>query len=295
MHVHSSFSGDCTTPILGKFCRECYSDPADVFDRLKLRGMNLFTLTDHDSVEGAESLRRHPHFFLSEELTCRMPSGTEVHIGVYDFHERQHGQLLARRNDIVALLMYLTERQLFFSINHVFSSLTGRRELEDFAWFQEYFPAVETRNGQMLESVNLQAASLASQWDKIGIGGSDAHALPSVGTTYTEVPGARDKDEFFAGLRNGRGRVAGESGSFLKLTRDVLLVAAEMMRDKYWTALLSPLAVLIPGVTFFNYHEDRAFSRRWAARVLTQPAAPKRPRRIAVPRPAPQAALGEWV
>lgn len=257
--------------------------------------MNLFTLTDHDSIEGAESLRRHPDFFLSEELTCRMPSGTEVHIGVYDFHERQHVQLLDRRNDIVALLMYLSERRLFFSINHVFSSLTGRRELEDFAWFQEYFPAVETRNGQLLESVNLHAANLARQWRKIGIGGSDAHALPSVGSTYTEVPGARDKDEFFAGLRSGQGRVAGESGSFLKLTRDVLLVAAEMMREKSWTALLSPLGVLIPGFTFFSHHEDRAFSRRWAARILTQPAARKRPLWITVPQPAPQAALGEWV
>ncbi len=121
---------------------------------LERRGMNLFTLTDHDSIEGAEKLRGHPGFFLSEELTCRMPSGTEVHIGVYDFHERQHVQLQQRRNDLVSLLMYLSERRIFFSINHVFSSLTGRRDREDFAWFQEYFPAVETRNSHMLEETN---------------------------------------------------------------------------------------------------------------------------------------------
>ena len=120
--------------------------------------MNLFTLTDHDSIEAAEQLRHLPGFFLSEELTCRMPSGTEVHIGVYDFHERQHAQLLQRRNDLVALLMYLTERRLFFSINHVFSSLTGTREREDFAWFQEYFPAIEARNGHMLPRANAHAA-----------------------------------------------------------------------------------------------------------------------------------------
>ena len=153
-----------------------------------------------------------------------MPSGTEVHIGVYDFHERQHAQLLQRRNDLVALLMYLTERRIFFSINHVFSSVTGRRESEDFAWFQEYFPAIETRNSHMLEATNGYAASLAAQWDKIAIGGSDAHALASVGTAYTEVPGARDKEEFFAGLQSGKGVVAGESGCFAKLTRDVFLI-----------------------------------------------------------------------
>ncbi len=101
--------------------------------------------------------------------------------------------------------MYLTERKLFFSINHVFSGLTGRREREDFAWFREYFPAIETRNSHMLESANAHAASLARHWHKIAIGGSDAHALPSVGTAYTEVPGARDKEEFFAGLQSGAG------------------------------------------------------------------------------------------
>src|SRR5277367_5740711 len=176
MHVHSYFSGACTTPFVGAFCRECYSNPREVREVLQSRGMDLFTLTDHDSIEGAEKLRRDSNFFLSEELTCRMPSGTEVHIGVYDFHERQHVQLQQRRNDLISLLMYLTERKLFFSINHVFSGLTGRRELEDFVWFQEYFPAVEVRNSHMLERANQQAAQLAKQWDKIGIGGSDAHA-----------------------------------------------------------------------------------------------------------------------
>lgn len=286
MHVHTYYSGPCTTPALSKICRESYSDPEEVFSLLRRRNMNLFTLTDHDSIEGAEKLRRHDNFFLSEELTCRMPSGTEVHIGVYDIHERQHVQLQQRRNDLVALLMYLTERRIFFSINHVFSSVTGRREREDFAWFQEYFPAVETHNSHMLESANAHAAAFARQWDKIGIGGSDAHALPSVGTAYTEVAGARDKDEFFAGLKAGKGRVAGESGCFSRLTRDVYLIAFEMMREKSWTAFLSPLAVLVPLVTFWNYRDEHAFSRRWSAEVLGQPQSRKRPRWVNVPQPA---------
>jgi predicted metal-dependent phosphoesterase TrpH len=291
MHVHSYFSGACTTSFLGAFCRESYSDPEEVYEVLRRRHMTLFTLTDHDSIEGAERLRRHPNFFLSEELTCRMPSGTEVHLGVYDLHERQHAQLQQRRNDLVALLMYLTERRLFFSVNHVFSSLTGPREREDFAWFQEYFPAIETRNGHMLESSNTHAAILAKEWDKIPIGGSDAHCLASVGTAYTEVPGARDKDEFFAGLKNGGGRVAGESGSFRKLTRDVLLIALEMMREQSWTTLLAPLAVLVPAITYWNYRDEDAFSRHWAARTLGPPAARRRPRWITVPQPA----VEEWV
>jgi predicted metal-dependent phosphoesterase TrpH len=286
MHVHSYFSGPCTTPFVGRFCRESYSDPGEVYSVLRQRGMNLFTLTDHDSIEGSEGLRKHGDFFLSEELTCRMPSGTEVHIGVYDFHERQHVQLQQRRNDLVALLMYLTERRLFFSINHVFSSLTGPREREDFAWFEAYFPAIEARNGHMLESANVHAENLARQWDKIAIGGSDAHALPSVGTAYTEVPGAQDKEEFFAGLRNGLGRVEGESGCFTKLTRDVLLIGLEMMREESWTTLLAPLALLVPAATFWNYRDEHAFSRRWSEEIFGQSESRKRPRWVTVPEPA---------
>jgi predicted metal-dependent phosphoesterase TrpH len=271
LHVHSYFSGPCTTPVVGKLCRESYSAPDKIYTRLKHRGMNLFTLTDHDSIEGAEMLRSHPDFFVSEELTCKMPSGSEVHIGVYDVSERQHPQLLRRRGDLVALLMYLSEQRLFFSVNHVFSSLTGERHLEDFEWFERYFPNFEIKNGHMLDRANLDAAKLAKQWGKIGIGGSDAHALPSVATAYTEVPGARDKQEFFDGLRNGLGRVAGSSGCFSKLTLDVYVIAGEMMREKMWTSLLAPLAVLIPGFTLWNYCEEWLFCRRWAPQVLSQP------------------------
>jgi hypothetical protein len=261
--------------------------------------MNLFTLTDHDSIDGAELLRGLPGFFLSEELTCRMPSGTEVHVGVYNFHERQHAQLQQRRNDLVSLLMYLTERRIFFSINHIFSGLTGRRDREDFAWFEEYFPAVETLNSHMLASANANASRLAHQWRKIGIGGSDAHAMPSVATAYTEVPGARDKDEFFEGLRSGLGRVYGECGGFRKLTRDVFLIAFEMMREKAWTLSLSPLAILVPAITFGAHLNEHYFSRKWSAEIFGEPESRRRPRWIAFPHVAPQSArhmaMGESV
>src|SRR5580704_5283108 len=157
LHVHSAHSGTVPVAILRHFFLESYSPPADVYATLRKRGMDLVTLTDHDSITGAEELRRHPDFFVSEEVTCRMPSGTQVHIGIYDLSERQHIEVQRRRDDLVSLLAYLTEKRLLFSVNHVFSNLTGRRELEDFAWFANYFPAMEARSGQMLPFHNRQA------------------------------------------------------------------------------------------------------------------------------------------
>ena len=90
LHVHSVHSGTLPAVILRHFFLESYSPPAEVYSTLRERGMDLVTLTDHDSIGGAEELRRYPDFFVSEEVTCTMPSGTQVHIGVYDITERQH-------------------------------------------------------------------------------------------------------------------------------------------------------------------------------------------------------------
>src|SRR3982075_3938949 len=125
LHVHSIASGMFTVPGLNRICRESYNDPAEVYDRLKRMSMPIVTITDHDSIDGAETLRRHPDFFLSEEVTVRMPSGSEMHMGVYAITERDHVEIQRRRNDFIALLMYLPERNLFFSANPVFPGSTG--------------------------------------------------------------------------------------------------------------------------------------------------------------------------
>src|SRR5580693_5629182 len=112
LHVHTHHSGMCTVPVMKRICRESYNDPRDVYETLKRRGMHLVTVTDHDSIDAAEPLRRHPDFFLSEE--------------------RDHADLQHRRDDLPRLIAWLHEKRLLFSINHVFSGLTGPRTEADF-------------------------------------------------------------------------------------------------------------------------------------------------------------------
>jgi predicted metal-dependent phosphoesterase TrpH len=263
LHVHSIASGMFTAPVLNRFCRESYNDPAEVYERLKRLGMSIVTLTDHDSIEAAEVLRRHPDFFLSEEVTVRTPSGTEMHMGVYGMAERDHVEIQRRRNDFISLVMYLSERKLFFSVNHVFSGLTGRREEEDFRWFASYVPSFETRNGQMWPPANEGATKLAKRMGKIAIAGSDSHTLAGVGLTYTEVPAVRTVDEFFAGLRAGRGRVLGAQGSYRKITTDVYSIIKALFYDKPWTLAMSPLAVLVPAFTLGHWMNEIRFCEKW--------------------------------
>src|SRR2546430_51853 len=191
LHVHTKASGMCNTAFVRQFCRESYNDAEAVYDCCKRLGMSAVTVTDHDSIDAAELLHDRPDFFLSEEVTCSLPSGTELHLGVYGISERDHIEIQKRRADFISLLMYLTERKIFYSVNHVFSGLTGRRKLEDFEWFASYALALETRNGQMWSRANEEAERLAVSYGKIGIAGSDSHTLAGVARTYTEVPGAR--------------------------------------------------------------------------------------------------------
>jgi predicted metal-dependent phosphoesterase TrpH len=277
LHIHSTASGRCNTPGLSRLCLESYNDPGQVYNRLKQLGMSAVTITDHDSIDAVEALRQHPDFFLSEEATVRMPSGTEMHLGVYNMAERDHVEIQRRRSDFVSLLMYLTERKLFFSVNHVFSGLTGRRDAEDFNWFASYVPAFETRNGQMWPEANASAARLADRLGKVAIAGSDSHTMAGVGRTFTEVRGAQTVDEFFAGLRAGRGLVHGLHGSFPRLTADIYRIAKCVFAENPATLAMLPLTVLIPGITAAHWFNEIRFCKKWATALES---GEKRPRML---------------
>lgn len=267
LHVHSTGSGMCNTPGLTRLCKESYNEPEDVYRLCKRRGMSIVTITDHDSIDAVEALRKYPDFFLSEEVTVGMPSGTEMHLGVYAISEKDHAQIQRRRNDFIALMMYLTERKLFFSVNHVFSGLTGRRAEEDFNWFASYAPAFEIRNGQMSAEANGNAEKLAKALGKVGTGGSDSHTLSGVGRTYTQVPGTRTVEEYFHGLRAGRGIVHGEHGAYGKLTLDIFRFAGGLLNEKPWAAVILPLTMFVPAITLGHWLNEWRFCKKWGPQL----------------------------
>ncbi|MFI5097759.1 MAG: PHP-associated domain-containing protein [Candidatus Acidiferrales bacterium] len=265
----------CDTPGLSRICKESYNKPAEIYARCKELGMSVVTITDHDSIEAAEVLRQHPDFFISEEVTVRMPTGTSTHLGVYGITEKDHAEIQRRRGDFIALLMYLTEHKIFFSVNHVFSGLTGRREAEDFAWFASYVPAFEVRNGQMWSEANRSATRLAERLGKAGIAGSDSHTLSGIARTFTEVPGARTVNEFLIGLRAGQGVVYGENGNYMKLTTDIFRFAGNVLMEKPWAAVMLPLTVFVPAVIAGHWLNEIRFCRQWTQRLEREAKQPR--------------------
>jgi len=271
LHVHTHHSGMCTVPVMKRICRESYNDPRQVYEILKRRGMDLVTVTDHDSIDAAESLRHLPDFFLSEEVSCATEHGTHLHMGVYGIEERDHTDLQLRRDDLPRLIAFLNEKRLLFSINHLYSSLTGPRSEADFEDFATRFPAVETRNGQMLEVANRYAAEFAGRNGRIPMGGSDAHTLASLGLTYTAVSGTRTPAEFLEGMKQGRSQAEGASGDVWKLTKAVCAIGGAMVREKPWTAILTPLMAFVPAITIVNFLLELSFAAKWGNRTVKTP------------------------
>ena len=142
--------------------------------------MDLVTVTDHDSIDSVERLRRHPDFFLSEEVSCCASSGTHLHIGVYGIEERDHIECSAalpisppyspicRRASAVQCQSRLLRPDRF-------------AQRSRFRGVRRGFPAVETLNGQMLPGRQPYAEHMARLAGKAAVGGSDAHTLSAWG------------------------------------------------------------------------------------------------------------------
>jgi predicted metal-dependent phosphoesterase TrpH len=276
LHVHSWYSGRTEVPLLEHVGRDCYSPPLAVYKRARRRGMDLVTLTDHDTIEGALTLAHLRDTFVSEEVTVLLDGGRQLHVNVFGIDERQHEGLQARRRDFEAFLAFLGEEHLPASVNHLFSAITGARQLADLRLPLGRLPLIEALSGAMPEGHNERARMVGREVGMAPVGGSDAHCLAHVARAFTTVPGARTKEEFLGGLRTGLTVPSGRSGGYARLAGEVVRILAggyaEAAREALSGApsalcvvsglVLAPFLPLIPLVTLGAYVRETRFGVR---------------------------------
>ena len=234
LHVHSRASTQTGNMRFLK-SRDCYSSPEDVYRRAKARGMDLVTLTDHDTIDGClEFLSAHPDapdFIMGEEVSCRFPgTDLEVHLGVYGITEALHRAVQPLRRNVFDVAACLREAGVFFALNHLLSFYRGQVPLDAYLALLDEVPAIEARNGTMLPAHNDLVAEIAGRWAVAGgrrplalLGGSDAHTLRRIGATWTEAPGST-REDFLENLREGRARPGGTHGGAVSVARDAYAV-----------------------------------------------------------------------
>jgi predicted metal-dependent phosphoesterase TrpH len=243
LHLHSRHSGFTKTlPVFGS--RECYSDPAAIYREARARGLDVVTITDHDSLDGCLELRdRYPDatdILMGEEIGCRIPdSGVRVHLGAFGLSERQHREVQPLRDNVVDVAAFLRAEGVGLVLHHPFHFL--RRETSVRRYLELLLPlvhAVETRNATMDRSHNDLAADLVRAWNAAAeeplgqTGGSDAHVLAHLGSACTEAPGHTAQD-FLESLKGGACRAAGAHGTTGRLAFEIYGVVFN-----YWGALL---------------------------------------------------------
>jgi len=83
LHCHSKFSDVPSSFILKAYdSPESFTEPEQLYQQAKSRGMDFVTITDHDDIRGCLELQNsHPEdTFISSELTAWFPDdGCKVH------------------------------------------------------------------------------------------------------------------------------------------------------------------------------------------------------------------------
>jgi hypothetical protein len=134
-------------------------------------------------------------------------------------------------------------------------SWRGRRVAEDLRLAEAPFAAVETHDRRMPGLTNRSSEIRARRAGKIAVTGSDAHALPAPGSTYTVIVGGRTRREYFEGLRRDRVCARGESCSPWKRMREAASIGWAVLRELLTWMLLMPLHAAVP-----------LFVRKWTRR-----------------------------
>ncbi len=241
LHVHSRHS-----KVAGSLrflrSRDCYSSPLDVYLVAKARGMDVVTITDHDSIDGwRELMDARPDagdILPGEEVSCRLPDhNIHLHLGVYGITERLHAEIQPLRRNAFDVMARLRESGTFFALNHLLHGYRGQAPLDTYLRLLSAVPALETRNGAMLEAHNTFLERVVREWSgdaapKASVAGSDAHTLRRVGRTWTEAPGTTAA-EFLASLSAGLGKPGGRHGGTAAVAGDTYGVIGRYMASVY--------------------------------------------------------------
>jgi predicted metal-dependent phosphoesterase TrpH len=292
LHVHSVHSGRVDLPVLRSVANDSYSDPVAVYETARRRGMDLVTLTDHDTIAGNLAIAHLPGTFVSEEVTVELPGGRRLHVNVFGIDERQHERIARLRFDPPAFFAYVHEQGIAASANHLFSAVTGPRAFADILLALRGVSLIEERNGMMPAAINAWAERAGAAHRLAPVGGSDGHTLATVALAWTGAACAPEPAAFLAAVRAGAGTVGGTHGGYWRTTADVLQSFGFAWRDLLPRAAGSPadaarlLAVagltlampVAPLVTAALYVRDLLFADRfghqWLGETFRRPVAP---------------------
>jgi predicted metal-dependent phosphoesterase TrpH len=266
LHVHSRWSYD--VPDLPAFSPRAlfelsleHEDPG--------RRMDLFALTDHDTMAGYEELVRElPEadrdlVIPAVEHTIRDPEvGFTTHVGLFGIDPDRYAELRQRVETIDELLHFCREHGIYSAYNHPIwwerdEYRSGCVDLSRIPQLASRFEVLEINGGRPV-LMNLIAAGLARHEGKAVIATSDTHS-GEVGIAFTESSGAT-AGEFLSNVWAGNASI-----SVSCMSSESLLRAAHVIIDALLDAQVREIDSRVT-------HHDSRWVHQLAARVLSSDA-----------------------
>ncbi|MGI9185887.1 MAG: hypothetical protein ACR2GZ_13170, partial [Solirubrobacteraceae bacterium] len=207
LHVHSTASQLSKLGVQRSLhVPECATPPEEVYELAKRQGMDFVTITDHDTIAGAQEIEHRDDTFISEELTAGFKGEAQaVHVLCFGITAADHEWLQAHNDDVEACAEYLHGNGITAALAHPFYAVRAPLTARHRRRLAQLFPIWETRNGSRAKDLNLPAFVYIETHAGTPIGGSDDHAGIDIGRTFTETPGAASPQEFLAHIRAGGG------------------------------------------------------------------------------------------
>ena len=279
LHIHSRFSARSEEWLFRRFdFPDSYTDPRELYQLLRGRGMDFVTITDHDTIEGNLEIGDLEHTFISEEVTTYFPQDPcKLHLLVWGITELQHREIEALRENIFDLQSYLQSAGICHSVAHPLYNINGKLEASHlerlillFKHFeginglrdailselaQELFASLtQTKIDELANRHNLKPTH-AEPWKKVFTAGSDDHGGKFPASAYTETPHSRSAREFLDHVQKGECSIRGEGGTPLALSHGFYNTVACFIQD-HFTERLGATAPLVETM-FSRFMEGR--------------------------------------
>ncbi|MBN1997294.1 glycosyltransferase [candidate division KSB1 bacterium] len=257
MHVHSKYSEHPSDWYLQRLgAQESYTEPDQIYNIAKQKGMDYVTITDHNRIDGALLLKeKHPEdVIVGVEATTYFPEdGCKIHVLLYDITIEQFNNIQNKRADIYDLREYIKENNIAHSVAHATYSINGKISVTHLERLIVLFDVFEIINGARLRLFNQQWKQVLENltpahikklsekyhikpmtedsWKKGFTGGSDDHAGIFIANTYTEIK-AENIKEYITHFKTKNSRAQGTHNTYKYLAFAIFKIALDFGRTK---------------------------------------------------------------
>ncbi|GFK92781.1 Alpha-monoglucosyldiacylglycerol synthase [Fundidesulfovibrio magnetotacticus] len=256
LHVHSKHSTRPSQWFLQKLgCPESFTEPRKLYEIAKSRGMDLVTITDHNTIAGALEIAHLPGTFVSEEVTTYFPEdGCKAHVLVLDIDEAIHQDIQKVRENIHDLVAYLRGEGIVHVLAHPLFGVNDKLtpwHFERMLLLFETFELNGTRDAYQNDTLRSLLTGLtrkdmerladrhglepvgATPWVKGLTGGSDDHSSLGIASMHTHVPDAKGLPAFLESVAQGRARPAGRTSSPKAMAHNLYAIAYQFYKARF--------------------------------------------------------------